>query len=398
MLVRSDPFRQFDRLAEQVFGTVARPAAMPMDAWRDGNEFVVEFDLPGIDPASIDLDVEQHVLTVRAERRPATGPEVELVASERPRGVFGRQVMLGDALDTEKIIRRLQQRRAPAHDSSGGAGQAPQDHRVHRRADRRIVRRGLTGDLGHSRGSPTGLCVIRHGHSESHCGGEGRVPHPRAGRSGPPRPGLHRGDRLMGGRVAAAAGPDARGHRGAARSTVAVMAGDRCPHVLARMAPAHSPSHGRSVTPGVVGTGVTESHSGAPPYLLDVPIDALSGDTPYRGDLTGQHRFVQTYLDDLEAELVPGDVHPIECPLGRSTLGVDGCRAEDVDDTLPGKQLVDRAAQYPVPFEQCFTSGVIGLEQFPDPLDDPDPIVGLVETACRRAVVVGRTSAGNPTI
>ena len=103
MLVRSDPFRQFDRLAEQVFGTVARPAAMPMDAWRDGNEFVVEFDLPGIDPASIDLDVEQNVLTVRAERRPATGPEVELVASERPRGVFGRQVMLGDALDTSGI-------------------------------------------------------------------------------------------------------------------------------------------------------------------------------------------------------------------------------------------------------------------------------------------------------
>ena len=103
MLVRSDPFRQFDRLAEQVFGTVARPAAMPMDAWRDGNEFLVEFDLPGIDPASIDLDVERNVLTVRAERRTVTGPEVELVASERPRGVFSRQVILGDALDTGGI-------------------------------------------------------------------------------------------------------------------------------------------------------------------------------------------------------------------------------------------------------------------------------------------------------
>jgi len=103
MLVRSDPFRQFDRLAEQVYGTIARPAAMPMDAWRDGNEFVVEFDLPGIDPASIDLDVERNVLTVRAERRPETGPEVELVASERPRGVFSRQVILGDALDTGGI-------------------------------------------------------------------------------------------------------------------------------------------------------------------------------------------------------------------------------------------------------------------------------------------------------
>jgi len=103
MLVRSDPFRQVDRLAEQVFGTVARPAAMPMDAWRDGNQFVVEFDLPGIDPAGIDLDVERNVLTVRAERGAPTGPEVELVASERPRGVFSRQVILGDALDTGGI-------------------------------------------------------------------------------------------------------------------------------------------------------------------------------------------------------------------------------------------------------------------------------------------------------
>jgi HSP20 family protein len=103
MLVRTDPFRQFDRLAEQVFGTVARPAAMPMDAWRDGHEFVVEFDLPGIEPDSIDLDVERNVLTVRAERKPSTGPEVELVASERPRGMFSRQVILGDTLDTERI-------------------------------------------------------------------------------------------------------------------------------------------------------------------------------------------------------------------------------------------------------------------------------------------------------
>src|SRR6202044_4230466 len=103
MLVRSDPFRQLDRLAEQVFGTVARPAAMPMDAWRQGPDFVVEFDLPGIDPASIDLDVERNVLTVRAERRPSTGPDVELVASERPRGVFSRQVILGDALDADNV-------------------------------------------------------------------------------------------------------------------------------------------------------------------------------------------------------------------------------------------------------------------------------------------------------
>jgi HSP20 family protein len=103
MLVRTDPFRQFDRLAEQVFGTVARPAAMPMDAWRDGHEFIAEFDLPGIDADSIDLDVERNVLTVKAQRQPSPGPEVELVASERPRGMFSRQVILGDTLDAERI-------------------------------------------------------------------------------------------------------------------------------------------------------------------------------------------------------------------------------------------------------------------------------------------------------
>jgi HSP20 family protein len=103
MLVRTDPFRQLDRLAEQVLGTAARPAAMPMDAWREGHKFVVEFDLPGIEPESIDLDVERNVLTVRAERKPSTGPNVELIASERPRGVFSRQLILGDALDAGQI-------------------------------------------------------------------------------------------------------------------------------------------------------------------------------------------------------------------------------------------------------------------------------------------------------
>src|SRR5579859_2901133 len=103
MLVRTDPFRHSDRLAEQIFGTVARPAAMPMDAWRSGHEFIVEFDLPGIDPNSIDLDIERNVLTVRAERKPSTGPDVELVAAERSRGIFSRQVILGDTLDADQI-------------------------------------------------------------------------------------------------------------------------------------------------------------------------------------------------------------------------------------------------------------------------------------------------------
>jgi HSP20 family protein len=102
MLMRTDPFRDLDRLTQQVFGTTARPALMAMDAWRDTDRFVVEFDLPGIDVNSIDLDVERNVLTVRADRPAREGIE-ELVAAERPRGVFSRQLMLGDTLDSEHI-------------------------------------------------------------------------------------------------------------------------------------------------------------------------------------------------------------------------------------------------------------------------------------------------------
>jgi len=102
MLVRTDPFRDLDRLTQQVFGTSARPAVMPMDAWREGDTFVVEFDLPGVDPGAVDLDVERNVLTVRAER-PARDFEGEQLASERPRGVFSRQLILGDNLDTEQV-------------------------------------------------------------------------------------------------------------------------------------------------------------------------------------------------------------------------------------------------------------------------------------------------------
>lgn len=103
MLMRTDPFREFDRLTQQMFGTAARPAAMPMDAYRSGDEFVIHFDLPGIDPESIDLDIERNVLTVRAERRSPAPEGVEMIADERPTGTFSRQLFLGDTLDTERI-------------------------------------------------------------------------------------------------------------------------------------------------------------------------------------------------------------------------------------------------------------------------------------------------------
>jgi HSP20 family protein len=105
MLMRTDPFRELDRLTQQFFGanaTPTRPVAMPMDAYRAGDEYVVAFDLPGVHSDSIDLDVEQNVLTVKAER---PGPEdgAEYQVAERPRGVFSRQLFLGEALDAEHI-------------------------------------------------------------------------------------------------------------------------------------------------------------------------------------------------------------------------------------------------------------------------------------------------------
>jgi HSP20 family protein len=103
MLMRTDPFRDLDRLTEAMFGTTGRPAVMPMDAYRDDNTFVVHLDLPGIDADSIDLMVEQNVLTVHAERKPPVGDGAERVVAERSYGVFSRQLFLGDTLDTERM-------------------------------------------------------------------------------------------------------------------------------------------------------------------------------------------------------------------------------------------------------------------------------------------------------
>ena len=104
MLMRTDPFRDFDRLAQQIFGsgTTSRPAVMPMDAWREGDSFVIEFDLPGVQPDTLDIDVERNVLTVKAER-PRRNGDWEVLAAERPTGLFSRQLVLGDNLDLERI-------------------------------------------------------------------------------------------------------------------------------------------------------------------------------------------------------------------------------------------------------------------------------------------------------
>jgi HSP20 family protein len=109
MLMRTDPFRELDRLSQQLLanqpsGTWSRPAAMPLDAYRHGDEFVVHFDLPGVSLEAIDLEVDRNVLTVKAERRPVTtGDDVHMQVSERPLGVYSRQLFLGDTLDVDNI-------------------------------------------------------------------------------------------------------------------------------------------------------------------------------------------------------------------------------------------------------------------------------------------------------
>ncbi|MGW7210691.1 Hsp20/alpha crystallin family protein [Streptomyces sp. NPDC054837] len=107
MLMRTDPFRELDRLTQQLLntnGTWSRPSAMPMDAYREGEEYVIAFDLPGVASDAIDIDVERNMLTVKAERRPVTkADDVQMELSERPLGVFSRQVVLADSLDTEHI-------------------------------------------------------------------------------------------------------------------------------------------------------------------------------------------------------------------------------------------------------------------------------------------------------
>ena len=102
MLMRFDPFRELDRLAASSWSTPSRPS-LPMDAYRRGDQFLVHFDLPGVDPSTLELTVEKNVLTVRAERSWQRSEGEEIVVAERPQGTFTRQLFLGETLDTEAI-------------------------------------------------------------------------------------------------------------------------------------------------------------------------------------------------------------------------------------------------------------------------------------------------------
>ncbi len=109
MLMRFDPFRDGDRLAEQTLAALRlRNGPMALDAYRRGDEVKVQVDLPGVDPATIDLVVEKNVLSVTAERRPSYGTDDEVVVAERPSGQLSRQLFLGEGLDADRVSARYE--------------------------------------------------------------------------------------------------------------------------------------------------------------------------------------------------------------------------------------------------------------------------------------------------
>ena len=105
MLMRTDPFRDLDKFTQQLWEASFRPSGMPLDAYRENDHFIAEFDLPGVDPDSIDITVEKNMLSVHAERprMQTDGKDIEIISNERIHGSFTRQLFLGETLDTDHI-------------------------------------------------------------------------------------------------------------------------------------------------------------------------------------------------------------------------------------------------------------------------------------------------------
>jgi HSP20 family protein len=101
--LRFDPFRDFDRLTAEVLGAARTPSLMPMDCLRTGDQFIVRFDLPGIDADSLDVSAENQTLSVRAERTRRDPDDSQYLVSERPSGTYSRQLVLGDGLAVDDI-------------------------------------------------------------------------------------------------------------------------------------------------------------------------------------------------------------------------------------------------------------------------------------------------------
>jgi HSP20 family protein len=102
-VLRFDPFQEFDRLSRQMLGTGRGPRSMPMEAYRRGEQFFIHLDLPGVNPDDVQLTVERNVVSVRAERRSLWREGDEVLVDETPQGSFGRQLFLGDNLDSGRL-------------------------------------------------------------------------------------------------------------------------------------------------------------------------------------------------------------------------------------------------------------------------------------------------------
>ncbi|WP_067504019.1 Hsp20/alpha crystallin family protein [Actinoplanes sp. TFC3] len=106
MVLCNDAFREFDRLTARVFDTTTRNSGARLDAYREGDQFFIDIDLPGVNPAGIDISVDRKVLTVRAERKRVEREGVTYMVAERPQGPVSRQVFLSETLDTDRLEAR----------------------------------------------------------------------------------------------------------------------------------------------------------------------------------------------------------------------------------------------------------------------------------------------------
>lgn len=102
-LMRFDPFREWDRFTDQVFGSTRATRMMPMEAYRRGDGFVVSLDLPGVNPDDVEVTIDRNVVNIKAHRESPRAEGDEVLIDERPQGKFTRQLFLGDNLDTTQM-------------------------------------------------------------------------------------------------------------------------------------------------------------------------------------------------------------------------------------------------------------------------------------------------------
>lgn len=162
-MLRFDPFRDFDRLANQMLGSVRTPDLMPMDCYREGERYVLHFDLPGIDPDTLEVTTENNTLTVRAERPRIEGEGISYLVSERAAGTYSRQLVLGEGLDTDQVY--AQYRDGVLTVTIPVAEQAKPRRVQINRGERRGVGGGeskvITGEVSDSATNPSGTTAIR---------------------------------------------------------------------------------------------------------------------------------------------------------------------------------------------------------------------------------------------